>query len=177
MTENLHGATSGLTAYSVLFKQKPQLPNLSHTAVTIQRSKVKGPQIAHQTTPLCRISHKTQHSSLHVCFQCGGDKQDLVSSTSSWFPPPLRADGEVEVQYRKRRRTEAGFVDRCLPPAPPPLCPPVKGSSELLEAGVSVVDACGEEVSEEGWTENAGSCFPAVVILQPSLAPECVGNF
>lgn len=51
-------------------------------------------------------------------------------------------------------------------PALPRLGPPVKASSELLEASVSVVDARREVVAGEGWTGNAGTCFPAVIFLR-----------
>lgn len=54
-------------------------------------------------------------------------------------------------------------------PAPPRLGPPVKGSSELLEASVSVVDARREEVIGEGRTGNAGTCFPAEIFLQSQV--------
>lgn len=50
-------------------------------------------------------------------------------------------------------------------PAPPRLSPPVKGSSELLEASVSVVDAHRKCWLGRGWTGNAGTCFPAEVFL------------
>lgn len=51
-------------------------------------------------------------------------------------------------------------------PAPPRLGPPVKGSSELLEASVSVVDTCREVAAGEGWTGNAGTCLPVESFFQ-----------
>lgn len=83
----------------------------------------------------------------------------------------LWADGEV-VQWR---RLYAEFVDRCLSPCPACPSPPVNGSTELLEASVSVVDARREEVTREGWDWKCRHVHPCGHFsLVTSLVSVCV---